>query len=79
MDIKIKDARSNFEKLGSQYKAADNIEIEKEIIEGIPRYWFYKANTKSFSRVILYLHGDCYVLGSINSHKALVSHFANEN
>ena len=78
MDVKIKDARSNFEKLGSQYKVAENIELYKEIIEGIPCYWLYKSNAKSNSRAILYLHGGCYVLGSVNSHKALVSHLANE-
>jgi monoterpene epsilon-lactone hydrolase len=78
MDIKIQEARSNFEKPGSRYKVADNIEIEKELIETVTCYWVYKANAKSSSRVILYLHGGCYVLGSINSHKALVSHLANE-
>jgi len=78
MEININDFRSNFEKLGSQYKAADNVEIEKEIIENISCYWFYKVNAKSSSRIILYLHGGCYVLGSINSHKSLVSHLASE-
>jgi acetyl esterase/lipase len=78
MDMNINDFRSNFEKLGSQYKAADNTRIEKEIIEGIPCYWICKAGAKSSSSVILYLHGGCYVLGSINSHQALVSHLASE-
>ena len=76
--MNINDFRSNFEKLGRQYKAADNIGIEKEIIEGIPCYWICKAGAKSSSSVILYLHGGCYVLGSINSHQALVSHLASE-
>jgi epsilon-lactone hydrolase len=78
MDINIKEIRSNFEKLGSLYKLADNIEIEKESIETVSCYWFYKTKTKSAARVILYLHGGCYVFGSIASHKALISHLANE-
>jgi len=76
--MNINDFRFNFEKLGSQYKAADNIGIEKEIIEGVPCYWICKAGARSSGSVILYLHGGCYVLGSINSHQALVSHLASE-
>ena len=78
MDMNIREIRSNFEKVGSLYNAADNIEIEKESIETVTCYWFYKAKAKSTSRVILYLHGGCYVFGSIDSHKALVSHLADE-
>lgn len=76
--MNIKEIRSDFEKIGSLYSLADDIEIEKESIETVTCYWFYKAKAKSTSRVILYLHGGCYVFGSIDSHKALVSHLANE-
>jgi monoterpene epsilon-lactone hydrolase len=78
MDINIMESRSNFEKLGNRYTAADNTRIEKEIIQDVPCYWFDKVNAKPPGNLILYLHGGCYVLGSIDSHKALVSHFANE-
>jgi monoterpene epsilon-lactone hydrolase len=78
MDMNIREIRSNFEKVGILYNAADNIEIEKESIETVTCYWFYKAKAKSTSRVIVYLHGGCYVFGSIDSHRALVSHLASE-
>src|ERR1700741_3858279 len=78
MDINIHEFRSNFEKFGIQYKPADNVEVEKELIENISCYWFYKTNKKSSTGVILYLHGGCYVLGSINSHRAFVSHLARQ-
>jgi epsilon-lactone hydrolase len=78
MGINITEARSNFEKLGNRYAVAGNISIEKEIIAGVPCYWFNKESSKSPGNVIVYLHGGCFVLGSINSHKALVSHIANE-
>src|SRR5580704_18017053 len=78
MDMNIAEIGSNFEKVGSLYQLADNIEIERESIEGVTCYWFYKAKAKSTSRVMVYLHGGCYVFGSIDSHKALVSHLAKE-
>src|SRR5450432_1909078 len=78
MGINITEARSNFEKLGSRYTAARNISIEKETIPDVPCYWFNKENSKSTGNVIVYLYGGCFVLDYINSHKALVSHIANE-
>lgn len=78
MEIQLNKSRSNFEKLGTLYKKADNVIIEKEIIEKINCYWFYKNDMKPGDKIIIYLHGGCFVLGSINSHQALVSHFAGE-
>jgi len=78
MNNKINISRRNFEKLGTQYEKADTVNIEKEIIEDITCYWVSKIDTKSKNNLIVYLHGGCYVLGSINSHQALVSHFADK-
>ncbi|MDP4264944.1 MAG: alpha/beta hydrolase [Bacteroidota bacterium] len=78
MDNKINISRSNFEKLGTLYKKADNVIIEKEIIKKINCYWLYKNEIKPGNKIIIYLHGGCFVLGSINSHQALVSHLADE-
>ena len=78
MSNKINNSRSNFEKLGIQYKKAVNVIIEKEIIENINCYWVYKNEMKPKNEIIIYLHGGCFVLGSINSHQALVSHFADK-
>jgi epsilon-lactone hydrolase len=78
MDNKISSSRQNFEKLGTLYKKADNVTIEKEIIENVICYWFNKTNTETKNKIIIYLHGGCFVLGSINSHQALVSHFADK-
>jgi epsilon-lactone hydrolase len=78
MDLKINEARSDFEMLGTKYEVAANIEIEKELIEKTTCYWINKKGSRSGRRVILYLHGGCYSLGSIDSHKAMVSHLAIE-
>jgi acetyl esterase/lipase len=78
MDNRINNSRSNFENLGTLYNIkAENIIIENEIMEGVSCYWFYKKGAETGNKVIIYLHGGCYVLGSINSHKALVSHLTN--
>lgn len=76
MDNKIKSSRNNFEKLGTQYAKAYNVIIEKGIIENVSCYWFNKTDIKSKNKIIIYLHGGCFVLGSIKSHQALVSHLA---
>ena len=78
MDINLDEIRFNFEKVGSLNTLAADIEIEKELIETVTCYWFYKTKAKSTSKVILYLHGGCYAFGSINSHKALISHLASK-
>ncbi len=71
-------ARQNFEKLGTNYSPAENITISHEAIANVNCYWFSNKNNKPGNKLIIYLHGGCFVLGSINSHKALVSHLANE-
>lgn len=78
MNATINNSRLNFEKLGTRYRNAENIIIEKEIIENINCYWFYKKEMTEGDRIIIYLHGGCFVLGSIRSHRSLVSHLSNE-
>jgi monoterpene epsilon-lactone hydrolase len=78
MDMNLAEIRSNFEKVGSLNKLAEDIDIVKESIESVTCYWFYKTKAKSNNRVIVYLHGGCFAFGSINSHKALVSHLSKE-
>lgn len=76
MNNKIFNSRKNFEKLGAIYNKADNVTIKKEIIENVNCYWLNdKENTKT-SKIIVYLHGGCFVLGSIQSHQSLVSHLS---
>lgn len=76
MEDRIKNSRNNFEKLGSHYERADNIISEKTIIENVNCYWFNKTGLNGDNKIIIYLHGGCFVLGSIHSHQALVSHLA---
>jgi epsilon-lactone hydrolase len=73
MNKMIHQSRIDFEKLGENYAKADGVLVEKEVIENIDCYWFVNKEKSETSRIVIYFHGGCYVLGSIRSHQALVS------
>ncbi|MDU0372377.1 alpha/beta hydrolase [Hymenobacter endophyticus] len=52
-----------------------NVFLEDADIEGMPAEWVRPAGADA-SRVVLYLHGGGYVLGSLNTHRALVGTLA---
>lgn len=49
--------------------------VEDADVEGIPAEWVRPADAAA-GRVLLYLHGGGYVLGSLNTHRALVGRLA---
>ncbi|MFD2785165.1 alpha/beta hydrolase [Hymenobacter rubripertinctus] len=49
--------------------------VEDADVEGIPAEWVRLADAAA-GRVLLYLHGGGYVLGSLNTHRALVGRLA---
>jgi monoterpene epsilon-lactone hydrolase len=71
-------SRCDFEKLGDIYPPAENVTIEKVIFENIDCYWFRYNDDLNSNKIAVYLHGGCYVFGSMHSHKALVSNFAKD-
>lgn len=78
MNNKINNSRINFEKLGTIYSKADNITIKKEIIENVNCYWFNDKKNTNTNKILVYLHGGCFVLGSIQSHQSLASHLSKQ-
>lgn len=72
---KINEDRAFFNSLGDAYPADDSVEITREQMEDVTCYWFIPANFDE-QNIILYLHGGSYALGSIQSHKAMISHFS---
>jgi epsilon-lactone hydrolase len=72
----IAKSRVDFEMLGDNYPAASGVKIEKQLIENIDCYWFKTPGKTSHSKIAIYLHGGCFVFGSVRSHQALVSHLA---
>jgi epsilon-lactone hydrolase len=77
MDQKINDLRLFFENLGRGYEKAENVSVTKDVIEHIDCYWFKAEEELNTNKIVVYLHGGGFVLGSIKSHQALVSHLAN--
>ena len=76
MSDNIQQKRRGFDTLGQNYTPAADIKIEKEPIGGVDCYLFNNIESNLDESLIVYIHGGCYCLGSINSHKSLVSHLA---
>jgi epsilon-lactone hydrolase len=55
--------------------ALDGIESEVVTANGVPGEWFRHADAED-GRVVYYLHGGGYVLGSIDSHRMLIGRIA---
>lgn len=71
----IQHIRQQFDQLGNIYPADKTVQIESTMLAGVPCHWFTPAHTMDNELIIL-LHGGSYALGSLQSHKAMTSHFA---
>ncbi|RYY28918.1 MAG: steryl acetyl hydrolase [Chitinophagaceae bacterium] len=72
---KVKGDRAFFDGLGKSYLPDSSVQVTEELIEGVSTYWF-TPDKYDHNRIVLYLHGGMFGLGSIHSHRAMVSHFA---
>lgn len=69
--------RATFELLVENYVGhpvplPDGTRVEPVDVDGIPAEWIYQPDADS-ERVLLYLHGGAYILGSLTSHRDLVA------
>lgn len=71
----IEDNRAYYDSLGNNYPADESVKIREEIINNIKCQWFQPENFKQ-NDLVIYIHGGGYSIGSFQSHKAMVSHFA---
>jgi monoterpene epsilon-lactone hydrolase len=67
--------RAVFDGLGHIYPADASVEISAESIEGVSCHWFVPDRYDK-NKIVIYLHGGMFVLGSIDGYKAMISHFA---
>lgn len=74
-DSKIKSNRNFFETLGKIYEPANAVKIQNANIANVDCYWFTPKNYDK-DKIIIYLHGGSYYMGSVNSHSAMLSHFS---
>ena len=72
---KVNKDRATFDSLGNIYPVDGTVNITSELIEGVTCYWFEPAAFDE-GKIIIYLHGGLFGLGSIQSHRPMVSHFA---
>ena len=75
LGLSFEERRSNFEEQASQLPIAENVSCEPLSVDGIPAEWIV-PDEASDQAVLLYLHGGGYCIGSINTHRGMVSHIA---
>lgn len=71
----IQQQRDEFDQLGKLYPQQASVQIEPALINNVHTYWFTPANAVA-NRLLVYLHGGVYALGSVRSHGSWVSHLA---
>ncbi|SFW79314.1 alpha/beta hydrolase fold domain-containing protein [Chitinophaga sancti] len=71
----IKTHREFFDSLGTSYPAAAGVTITPGTISDVPVYWIEPAEAAA-GKLLVYLHGGAFAVGSITSHGPMVSHFA---
>jgi monoterpene epsilon-lactone hydrolase len=71
----VAEVRERLDKLGRLLRPARGVAVEQAEIAGLHCEW-YRPTGASGDRVLLYLHGGAYALGSCDSHRKLVTHIA---
>ena len=72
---KVNADRTVFDGLGNIYPADASVEVSGEQIDGVSCQWFVPGRFDK-NKIVIYLHGGMFVLGSIAGYKAMISHFA---
>jgi len=71
-DLSIAEQRARMEVGFTQFKLAKDVSYEPVDAGGVPAEWIATPGVLT-ERVIYYLHGGGYVIGSINTHREMVS------
>tara|TARA_R110000868_G_scaffold100912_6_gene277757 strand:+ start:8148 stop:9059 length:912 start_codon:yes stop_codon:yes gene_type:complete len=64
--------RAAYDAMGDMFPPASDVTLEKVSANGVPAEWS-STPTANQDRVILYVHGGGYVIGSVASHRHLVT------
>jgi len=68
----IEEQRAEFDTLTSQFPLAEDVRCEPADAGGVPAEWITTPEAVE-ERVIYYLHGGGYMMGSINTHHEMIS------
>lgn len=71
-DQTIEQTRAGFEQMAAMFPAPAGTKSEKVTANGVPAEWITGPGAED-TGTLLYLHGGGYVIGSINTHRALVA------
>jgi monoterpene epsilon-lactone hydrolase len=71
----ITEARKGYSSLGKMIPIADGAMVEDVDANGVACEWIATPKSEA-GRVVLYLHGGCYVIGSRRSHRSMLSRLA---
>lgn len=74
-DVPIEQARAAFDAVANMFVIAADVRREPVDVDGTPGEWISTEGATG-GATILYLHGGGYVIGSINSHRELISRIA---
>ena len=75
-NLPVETARRHFEQIARSFLIrAKGIQVEQTQIAGVGVDWLRPKNARK-DKVLLYLHGGAYVIGSPRTHRQLVSHTA---
>ena len=71
-NMTIDELRQMYDGLGGQFPTASDVTVTPVTVNGVPAEWTVSP-AASDDKVVLYLHGGGYVIGSILSHRHLAS------
>lgn len=71
----VPEMRKRLDQLGRLAGPARHVKVRKDELAGLPAEW-YRPTRAVDGKVLLYLHGGAYVMGSCDSHRKLVTHIA---
>jgi monoterpene epsilon-lactone hydrolase len=71
-ELSVEQARAEFEGVASQFLPSGDVRSEPVDAGGVPGEWISTPES-THERVIYYLHGGAYFMGSVNTHRELIS------
>ena len=74
-DATLEESRAGFEQLAALFPVPDDVKTERVEAGGVPAEWVSVPETRE-EHVLLYVHGGGYVVGSLTTHRELVSRLA---
>lgn len=72
----LEELRANLDAIGAIVSPAPGTRTEAVDADGVPAEWVWNGEHRPAAPTLLYAHGGAYVAGSLDSHRAFVSHLA---